>query len=229
MPVSIDFDALIHDPQVEGIVRILAAGLVAALIGLERELAGKPAGIRTYGLVGMGSAMFTVVAVLGLGSPDYASRVIGSIISGIGFLGAGTILHTRLNVVGLTTAAGMWVAAAVGMAMGLGMYLIGAVAGVLLFLLLQFAGPEQYIRSRRARKLGRDPGSGDAELDDAELDDAEEAELDLERKAQPRAGIAWALAPTEPEPSGNRRAAPAPPISDVPWSTAPSKDSPERR
>jgi uncharacterized membrane protein YhiD involved in acid resistance len=149
MSITIDLNSLLYDPQFTALFRIVLAGLVGGLIGLEREMAGKPAGIRTYGLVGMGAAMFCCVAIFGFGSYDFGSRIVGSVITGIGFLGAGTILHTKLHVVGLTTAAGMWVAAAVGMAIGLGMYAVGVGAGVLLFVLLQFASPEELIRSRR--------------------------------------------------------------------------------
>ena len=149
MPTNLD--ALLNDPQVTALIRVALAGLVAGLIGLERELAGKAAGIRTYGLVGLGAAMFTVTAIYGFGSLDYASRIVGGVITGIGFLGAGAILHTKVHVVGLTTAAGLWVAAGVGLAIGSGMYVIGIGAGVLMFVLLQFAGPEEFIRARRKR------------------------------------------------------------------------------
>lgn len=147
-----NLDALLADPQVTALIRVALAGLVAGLIGLERELAGKAAGIRTYGLVGLGAAMFTVTAIYGFGSLDYASRIVGGVITGIGFLGAGAILHTKVHVVGLTTAAGLWVAAGVGLAIGSGMYVIGIGAGVLMFVLLQFAGPEEFIRARRKRR-----------------------------------------------------------------------------
>lgn len=152
MPANFDLNALLQDPQVTGILRIVLAGLVAGLIGLERELAGKAAGIRTYGLVGVGAAMFTVAAIYGFGSLDYASRIVGGVITGIGFLGAGAILHTRVHIVGLTTAAGLWVAAGVGLAIGSGLYVIGVGAGVVLFVLLQFAAPEEFVRDRRKRR-----------------------------------------------------------------------------
>ena len=150
MPASFDLSSLLNDPQFVALVRIVVAGLIGGLIGFERELAGKAAGIRTYGLVGLGAAMFTVVPVVAFGA-DKGSGVIGFIISGIGFLGAGTILHTRQHVVGLTTAAGMWVAAGLGMAIGLGLYVVGVGAAVLLFVLLQFASPEEFVRARRRR------------------------------------------------------------------------------
>jgi uncharacterized membrane protein YhiD involved in acid resistance len=177
------FDQLMADPQVSALVRLALAGLVAGLIGLERELAGKAAGIRTYGLVGLGAAMFTVTAIYGFGSLDYASRIVGGVITGIGFLGAGAILHTRVHVVGLTTAAGLWVAAGVGLAIGSGLYLIGIGAGVLMFVLLQFAGPEEFIRARRKRS-GLD--SQDPENDFvAEEEAAHQDEERLKRTPRP--------------------------------------------
>ena len=175
---NVDLNTLLNDPQVTSLIRVVLAGLVCGLIGLEREMAGKAAGIRTYGLVGVGAAMFTVVAIYAFGSLDFASRIVGSIITGIGFLGAGTILHTKLHVIGLTTAAGMWVAAGIGMAIGSGMYLIGVGVGVILFLLLQFASPEELVRSRRKRA---------GLLDAAEEDEIAEEELEERLRRTPRA------------------------------------------
>ena len=142
--------AILRDPQVEGLIRIVLAGLLCGLIGIEREAEGKPAGIRTYGLVGMGAAIFTVVGIYAFGPGDPGSRVAAQIVTGIGFLGAGTILHYRLRVVGLTTAAGMWVSAAIGMAIGGGLYILGIGAAVVLLVVLQFVQPERIVRSRRA-------------------------------------------------------------------------------
>lgn len=206
MPLDFDLNTLLNDPQMTALLRIVIAGMVGGLIGLERELAGKAAGIRTYGLVGVGSAMFTVVAIYGFGTPDYASRIVGSIIIGIGFLGAGTILHTKLNIVGLTTAAGLWVVAGVGMAIGSGLYLIGIGAGVTVFILLQFAGPEEFIRSRR-RRAGK--------VDAAEEDEIAEDELEERLKRTLRA-----LNAPKPQPpmSAWPAALPAPP-GYGPWST----------
>jgi putative Mg2+ transporter-C (MgtC) family protein len=130
-----------QDPQWEALFRLLVAGAVAALVGIEREREGKPAGARTYGLVAMGSATFTVVGMYAFGEGDPAARIAAQIVTGIGFIGAGTILHMRRRVVGLTTAAGMWVAAGIGMAIGSGLYIIGIGAAVALFLLLQFLRP----------------------------------------------------------------------------------------
>ena len=211
---NIDLNTLLQDPQWVALIRIVLAGLVAGLIGLERELAGKAAGIRTYGLVGVGAAMFTVSAIYGFGSLDYASRIVGSVITGIGFLGAGAILHTKVHIVGLTTAAGLWVAAGVGLAIGSGMYLIGIGAGVLLFFLLQFASPEEVIRQRR-RRAGK--------MDDAELDEMEEEELEQRLKQTEKTYSA----PEKPPPASPWPPAsvPAPPAYG-PWSTGPQQGSP---
>jgi len=165
MPSDFDLGAFLRDPQFEALFRVLLAGALAAAIGLEREIEGKPAGIRTYGLVGMGAAIFTVVGIYAFGPGNPASRVAAQIVTGIGFLGAGTILHTQRRVVGLTTAAGMWVSAAVGMAIGGGLYILGIGAAVALFLLLQFVGPEKMLRAR-FRGADQAEGEGTAEGED---------------------------------------------------------------
>ena len=150
MPADFDFWTVLRDPQVDALVKVVVAGLVGALIGLEREMDGKPAGIRTYGLVAMGAAIFTTVGIQTFGPGDPGSRVAAQIVTGIGFIGAGTILQMKRRVVGLTTAAGVWVAAAVGMAIGGGLYVLGIGAGVILFLMLQFLHP-RVLRPLRAR------------------------------------------------------------------------------
>lgn len=117
----------------------LAAGL-GAIVGYEREHVGKPAGVRTHGLVALGSALFTVVSLYGFGEAGDPSRVAAQVVTGIGFLGAGAILHQRGSVRGLTTAASLWATAALGVSVGLGMYVMSAETAVLIFLLLRF-GP----------------------------------------------------------------------------------------
>jgi putative Mg2+ transporter-C (MgtC) family protein len=109
-------------------VRILVAAVLGALVWLEREWRDKPAGVRTYALVALGAAVFTVAAVRysldqTKGQFEFdPTRVIQGIVGGIGFLGAGAILHSHGSVEGLTTAAGVWVMGAVGVACGLGYY-----------------------------------------------------------------------------------------------------------
>lgn len=142
------------DPlDAEMTLRILLAFLLGALLGWERERAGRPAGLRTFMMVTAGSAAFTLVSIYGfrdLGTVRDPARVAAQIVTGIGFLGAGTIWRTTSTVRGLTTAAGIWFAAAVGMMAGAGMYLIAIVTAVLGFICLQWLRSP----SRRARLSG---------------------------------------------------------------------------
>ena len=141
-----DLSQLLRDPQVEALLRVLLAGLLAALIGLEREMEGKAAGLRTYMLVGMGAAAFTVIGALLYGAGDPASRVGQGIVTGVGFLGAGVILQMKRRVIGLTTAAGIWASAAVGMSIGGGLYIIGIGTALAIFVVLQATGVERRLR-----------------------------------------------------------------------------------
>jgi putative Mg2+ transporter-C (MgtC) family protein len=116
----------------------LALGLaLGAIIGFERESHGQPAGFRTHSLVATGSALFTIVSAYGF-SGDLAdpTRVAAQIVTGIGFIGAGTILQYRGQIRGLTTAASLWCVAAVGMAAGAGMLVISLVATALVVVIL---------------------------------------------------------------------------------------------
>ena len=113
-------------------VRLLLATLLTGLIGFEREATGKAAGLRTHAMVGFGAALFTIVSIAGFNEGDPA-RVAAQIVTGIGFLGAGAIWRNESNVKGLTTAAGLWAAAAIGMGIGSGMLLV-ATMGTLITL-----------------------------------------------------------------------------------------------
>ena len=121
-------------------LRLLIAVVLGALVGYERERAGKPAGVRTHGMVSLGAALFAVVSLHGFGNAGDPARVAAQIVTGIGFLGAGAILHQRGSVHGLTTAASLWVTAAIGLAVGVGMIVMSVGTAVLVFLLLRF-GP----------------------------------------------------------------------------------------
>ena len=121
------------------LVRLVVAVLLGSFIGYERERTGKPAGLRTHAMVALGAALFTAVSIYGFGPGVATSRVAAMIVSGIGFLGAGAILHERGSVQGLTTAASLWVTAAVGMAVGVGMILMSLATAALIFLVLRFA------------------------------------------------------------------------------------------
>ena len=118
-------------PLLETILRFLLAAGLGAGIGYERERAGKAAGLRTHILVSSGAALFTLVSIYGFsGAAVDISRVAAGVVVGIGFIGAGVILRGQREkeVAGLTTAATIWITAAVGLAAGTGMYLISVIA-----------------------------------------------------------------------------------------------------
>jgi putative Mg2+ transporter-C (MgtC) family protein len=119
-------------------VRLVLAGALGALIGAERERVHSAAGLRTHILVGIGSALFILAEVESGASMDAISRVIQGLTAGIGFLGAGTILKLgdKIEVHGLTTAASIWVTAAVGVASGLGHVWLASVAALLSWIVL---------------------------------------------------------------------------------------------
>lgn len=128
-------------------LRLLLAVLLGALVGYERERAGKPAGVRTHGMVCLGAALFAVVSMYGFGGVGDPARVAAQVVVGIGFIGAGAILHDRNGVSGLTTAASLWITAALGVAVGVGMWLMSLATAVLVFLLLRF-GPRPGLRGQ---------------------------------------------------------------------------------
>ena len=128
------------------LLHLLISVVLGALIGYERERKGKPAGVRTHGMVCLGAALFTIVSLHGFGPGGEPSRVAAQIVTGIGFLGAGAILHQRDNVHGLTTAASLWVTAAIGLAVGVGMVWMSLVTTLLVFLLLRF-GPRPGLKA----------------------------------------------------------------------------------
>lgn len=119
------------------IIRLLSAGLLGGLIGLERELRAKEAGVRTHFIVALGSALFMIISQYAFeGSYDH-SRVAAQVVSGIGFIGAGVIIFQKNAVRGITTAAGLWVAAAIGLACGASMFLVAAAAALLTIICLE--------------------------------------------------------------------------------------------
>ena len=132
-------------------IRVTAAVLLGAVLGIERERAGKPAGFRTHMIVCLGTAVAVLACTevnMGL---DGLSRVIQGIVTGIGFIGAGTILklNEEREIQGLTTAAGLWMTAAIGVAVGLGALGLAVVGTIVTLLLL---GLEHVLSSRLTRK-----------------------------------------------------------------------------
>ena len=135
-----------EDMENEFILRIFVAAILGGLIGLEREYRSKEAGFRTHFLVAMGSALFMIVSAYGFQDVAMSeahrwdvSRIAAQVVSGIGFIGAGTIIFRKQEnmVSGLTTAAGVWVVAAIGLACGGGMYKLAIASSILVLVGLE--------------------------------------------------------------------------------------------
>jgi len=136
------FDLLRHELSVvlsATLIRLVLAAILGGAIGLERQLRHKPAGLRTNMFICFGAAMFTVLS-RELGGPADSTRIAAQIITGIGFIGAGSILHTRATITGLTTAATLFVVASIGMAAGGGLYLTACFAAGLILIALEVLG-----------------------------------------------------------------------------------------
>lgn len=130
---------LLHDLLSKTVLRLMLAAALGGVIGLERELKHRPAGLRTNMFICFGAAMFTILSAE-LAAPGDQVRIAAQIIPGIGFIGAGSILHSKGGVTGLTTAATLFVVASIGMAAGSGLYLPAVFATILILLALQFLG-----------------------------------------------------------------------------------------
>jgi putative Mg2+ transporter-C (MgtC) family protein len=130
--------------ETDAIIRLVVGAVLGGLIGLEREAAQKPAGLRTYMLVSLGATLFMVCSLL-LGNIVAAttgdiydpSRIASTIVQGIGFLGGGVIFAARGQVRGVTTAAGIWVAAGIGMATGAGFFMVAAASTIIALITLR--------------------------------------------------------------------------------------------
>ena len=123
-----------NDLILELIVRLILAVLIGFAIGFERKMRFKEAGVRTHTIVSIGSCLYMLISMYAFNGADKA-RVAAQIVSGIGFLGAGMIFYHKEMVHGLTTAAGIWATAAIGMAVGAGWYVISIVATILIILI----------------------------------------------------------------------------------------------
>lgn len=137
-------------PTLEFIIRLLVASLIGAIIGFERKYRAKGAGVGTHVLVAIGAALFMIVSQHGFAGANRfdAARVAAGVVSGIGFLGGGIILKQQNRVSGLTTAAGLWVTAAMGLAIGSGLYIL---AGSCALIVLIWS----YITNILTYKLGK--------------------------------------------------------------------------
>jgi len=123
--------------EVEMVLRLLLATALGAIIGLQRERAGKQIGLRTHILICVGAALFTIASIYGFGATGEAARIAAGVVVGVGFLGAGAIIRSGEGIVaGLTSAATIWAVAGIGLAAGAGLYLISAVATVIVLIVL---------------------------------------------------------------------------------------------
>ena len=130
-----------YDLDMDIVVKLLLATLLGGLIGLEREVKRKPAGLRTIMFICIGSALFTLLSEkMGQRYGGDPLRIASQLIPGIGFIGAGAILHARGSVVGVTTASIIFITASIGMAIGAGLYFTAVAAPILVLFLLVVAG-----------------------------------------------------------------------------------------
>jgi len=119
------------------LISVVWAVVFGAAIGMEREISGKAAGLRTNVLICLGSAVFTIISKqMAAGQQDSITRIAAGIVTGVGFLGAGAIIRERASVLGLTTAATIWLVASVGMACGAGAYFLAATTTLIAILVL---------------------------------------------------------------------------------------------
>lgn len=137
-------------------IKLLVSFLLGGLIGFERELHEKPAGLRTHIIVSLASTLFTILSLSNVfGNPTMIShdpaRIAAGVLTGIGFLGAGVIVSTGGNIRGITTAASLWVTTAVGMAVGAGEYGLAVAAALLIFLILWLLMPIEGLIDRLQR------------------------------------------------------------------------------
>ena len=125
---------MIDPAQLDMVIKLIVALALGLVVGIEREFVGKEAGTKTYSLVTLGAALFTIISF----DPNFPdpSRVIAQIITGIGFIGAGLIIFHENKIHGLTTAAGLWTMAGVGVAAGMGYYFLAVVSTLMVLFIL---------------------------------------------------------------------------------------------
>ncbi|HXH07886.1 MAG TPA: MgtC/SapB family protein [Vicinamibacterales bacterium] len=146
----------------DAVARLALAALLGAVLGFEREVSQKPAGLRTNILITLGSALFTIMSIELAPTPHAdPTRIAAQIVTGIGFLGGGAILRTAGDVRGLTTAATIWLNAAIGLAAGGGAFRLAVVTTVIALLVLTMLKPlERYMDLReRRRQIDQEPGA----------------------------------------------------------------------
>ncbi|MDO8481437.1 MAG: MgtC/SapB family protein [Nanoarchaeota archaeon] len=129
------------------LIKLLVSVLIGAFLGIERRKAGKPAGLRTLSLVSSGATLAVITMLNAF--PNDTSRVIQGILTGIGFLGAGAIISNREGISGLTTAASIWATSIIGVAIGLGEFVLGITFAVIAYFVLEMGHVEELIVGRK--------------------------------------------------------------------------------
>lgn len=176
--------------RLELFLQLCLATLFGGLIGLERELGGKPAGLRTNILICIGSMLYTRLSITMASGTADPTRIAAQIVTGVGFIGAGTILHARGAVVGLTSAATIWVVAAIGVALGAAFYWEAAGTALLVLLVLQGLGRVERLVARQSTQSAL---SVHARPDPTVVDELEvvirRTGLEIERQASRRENV----------------------------------------
>jgi putative Mg2+ transporter-C (MgtC) family protein len=160
--------------QLDLALRLTVGLVLGAIIGFERELHRQPAGFRTHSLVSLGAALFTIVSAYGfVGDVVDPTRIAAQIVSGIGFIGAGTILQHRGHIRGLTTAASLWSVAAIGTAAGARLYVVAIVGTLLILIVLSILDRVETMARHRLQL----PPEGFILPDDQQPDDGKSEDL----------------------------------------------------
>lgn len=161
---------LVRDLQLDLLASLLVAVLLGGAVGLERELRGKAAGLRTNILICLGATLFTHLSIHIAGPNGDPGRIAAQIVTGIGFLGAGTILHSRGTITGLTSAATIWLVAAIGVAIGVGATYEAAGATLLSLIVLRALGSlEGYLQRRSVvSRIAVEAAPGPQQLEEIE-------------------------------------------------------------
>ena len=138
----------------EILTRLILSAVIGGMIGVEREVKNRPAGLRTHILVSIGSTLIMLVSIDGFNNVGDPARLASQVVTGVGFLGAGTIMKTESNIKGLTTAASLWVCSGIGLAIGNGYYLGGIItAGIVLITLMSLRRFEGRIIKKNSKTL----------------------------------------------------------------------------
>ncbi len=147
--MSIGLDSMTTD----FLFRIIISLLLGALVGFEREITRKPAGLRTHAFVSMGACLFTISSFYLAGNANIdSSRIAAGIVTGIGFIGAGSIIATKGHIKGLTTAASLWVVSAIGLMVGLGELVLPTISSIIIFIMLRLGKVEREVENGIRKK-----------------------------------------------------------------------------